>query len=153
NGARSVLVIGAVALRLHQAPLSGSAIRLEQLLILIGIVYAVPAIAIRASALPRYFAVQAAFASVNTILAGAVLGVAAPYLPDFLPLSCLVFATIVLNFDLGFDHRGFFAVSAVPVVGLAGLWAYYATALHGSSPTSIAIWGGLLAGVALLAYL
>src|SRR5579872_5856270 len=116
-----VLVIGAVALRLHYAALPPGAIRVEQWLILIGVVYAVPGIALRASSLTRRFAVQAVLATVNTALAGAVLGVAAPYLPDFLPFASLVFATIILNFDIGFDHEGFLAVAAIPVVGIAAL--------------------------------
>ena len=152
NSVGSVLVIGAVALRLHNAPLSSGAIRSEQVLILLGVVYAVPAIALRASPLTRLFWVQASLAAVNTLLAGAVLAIAAPYLPDFLPVACLVFATLILNFDIGFDHEGFFAIGAIPVVGLAGLWVYYVAVLHGS-PQAVAVWTGLLAGVALLAYL
>lgn len=152
NSLGSILVIGAVALRLHFAPLTAAAIRTEQALILLGVVYAVPAIAVRASPLTRRFAVQAAMTAVNTLLAGAVLAVAAPFLPDFLPVACFVFATIILNFDLGFAHRGFFGIAAIPVAGVAALWGYYLVALHGD-PAYVAVWTGLLFGVSLLAYL
>jgi len=149
----AAVIIGAVALRLWEANLPKVVLQEEGVLLAVGVVYGVLAIAIRASRLSGRVPVQLGLMAVNVLLAVAALGVAAPWLGnDLLPMSAALFATMLLYFDLGFLTRHFLYVVAIAGVGLAALWIDAAVMLHLSTPEVVS-WALVLLGLALLAYI
>ena len=153
NGVAAAAIIGAVGFRLWEAHLPQYAVQEELVLIGAGVVFAVLAIAVRASRLATSLAIQLPLIVVAAVLTVLVLGVAGPWLGDDLPpLAAAAFATILLHFELGLHARRFAYLFVIAIAGLAALWIYAVTALMVSFG-AIAIWSLVLLGTGLLAYL
>ncbi len=153
NGIAAAAVVGAVVLRLSEAPLPSSVVQEEIVLIAIGTVYGLVAVGIRATRFSAIFPIQAALMACSSVLTVLILGVAGPWLGnDLPPLAVAAFATIIIHFDLGFHARHFRYVFLIAVAGLGSLWAYAAFSLH-VSLEELAIWTLVLVGLGLLAYL
>ena len=153
NGIGAAAIIAAVAFRLSRAQMPSYAVQQELILISAGVVFAIIAIAVRASRFATNLAIQVLLMIVSTVLTVLVLGVAGPWLGDDLPpLAAAAFATILLHFELGLHARHFAYLFAVAIAGVGALWIYAATQLMVSF-SAIAIWSFVLLGLGLLAFL
>ena len=153
NAVAAAAIIGAVGFRLWEARLPAPVVQEELILIGVGVVYALIAIAVRSSRLSTNLPIQLLLMAVSATLTVLVLGVAGPWLQnDLPPLAAASFATILLHFDLGLHARHFGYIFAIATIGLAVLWVYAVTALM-VTVEAIAIWTLVLLALGLLAYL
>jgi diguanylate cyclase (GGDEF)-like protein/PAS domain S-box-containing protein len=153
NGIAAAAIIGAVAFRLYEAHIPAYAAQQEFFLIGAGVLFAVIAVAVRASRMATNLLLQLLLMTVSAVLTVLVLGVAGPWLGDDLPpLAAAAFATILLHFELGLHARHFAYLFAIAVAGVGVLWIYAVTSLTVSFG-AIAIWSFVLVALALLAFL
>ena len=153
NGLAAAAIVTAVVVRIWQAHLPPDALNEELLLIAAGVVFAVIAVAIRASRYAASVPVQLALMVLSAILIVLVLGVAGRWLGnDLPPLAAATFAMILLHFDLGLRSRHFGYVFVVAIAGLSTLWIYAVLALM-VSLQAVVIWTLVLLGLGLLAFL
>jgi diguanylate cyclase (GGDEF)-like protein/PAS domain S-box-containing protein len=153
NGLAVAAVIAGVAFRLWTARLPADVAREEELLIGLGVVLAVVAVALRVSRFGTMLRVRLPIVAAATALVVLVLGAAGRYLgSDLPPLAAVSFATILLWFDAGLHSRHFGYVFAVVLAGLAALWLY---AINGLDLMlgPVLVWSLLLLGIGILAFL
>ena len=112
NGVAAAAIIAAIGFRLWEAHLPPYAVQQEFILIGLGVVFAVVAVAVRASRFSADVRIQVLLIVVSAVLTVLVLGVAGPWLGDDLPpLAAATFATILLHFELG-PTRGISPISS-----------------------------------------
>jgi len=153
NAIAAAAVIAGVAYRIWEANLPAAVLRQEAVLIALGVVLAVVAVAVRISKLATSLIAQLAIMAGAATLAVLLLGVAGKWLGnDLPPLAAVSFAVVLLQFDAGLHSRHFGYVFGVAIVALSLLWAYAVTQLMVSLST-VVIWTLLLVGIGLLALL
>jgi diguanylate cyclase (GGDEF)-like protein/PAS domain S-box-containing protein len=153
NGLAAGAVIAGVAYRIWEAHLPIAELRMEVILIGLGVLLAAVAVTVRSSRYATSMVAQLSIMAVAAVLAVLVLGVAGKWLGDDLPpLAAVSFAVVLLQFDAGLHSRHFGYVFGVAIVTLGLLWAYAITQLM-VSVTAIVIWTLLLVGIGLLAFL
>jgi diguanylate cyclase (GGDEF)-like protein/PAS domain S-box-containing protein len=153
NGVAAAAVILGVAYRIWEANLPPDVLQQEAILIGLGVILAIVAVAVRASRLSTSLKAQLPIMAAAAMLAVLVLGTAGRWLGDDLPpLAAVSFATVFLQFDVGLHSRHFGFVFGVAIIGLSLLWIYAVTQLMVSIST-VVIWTLVLVGLGLLALL
>ena len=153
SGGAVAAIIGAVAYRILEAHPPVSVLQEEALLIGVGVLVAVVALAVKASRYATRLSFQLPIMVASTILTVLVLGVAGRWLGDALPpLAAVSFATIFLHFEVGLHSRYFTYVFGAAILGLAVLWVYAVSALMVSLST-VVVWTLLMVGLGVLALL
>src|SRR5438128_4183494 len=153
NGLAVAAIFAGVGYRLWAAHLPADILREEAILLALGIVLSVVAVAARVSKAATRLTVQLPIMACAAILAVLVLGTAGRWLGDDLPpLAPVSFAAVFLQFDVGLRSRHFIYVFAIAILGLGALWAYAVTQLM-VSVSAIVIWTLLVMGLGLLALL
>jgi diguanylate cyclase (GGDEF)-like protein/PAS domain S-box-containing protein len=153
NGIAAGAVIAGIAYRIGEANLPPDVLREEVVLIVVGVVLAVVAVAVRASRYSTRLAAQLPIMACAALLAVLVLGAAGRSLGnDLPPLAAVAFATVFLQFDVGLHSRHFAYVAGIAIVGLGALWFYAVTQLM-LSVNAVVIWTLVLIGLGLLAAL
>src|SRR5256884_344579 len=153
NAIAAAAVIAGVAYRIWEANLPAAVLRQEAVLIALGVVLAVIAVAVRISKLATSLIAQLAIMAGAATLAVLLLGVAGKWLGnDLPPLAAVSFAVVLLQLDAGLHSRHFGCVSGPAIAALGLLWAYAVTQLM-VSVSAVVIWTLLLIGIGLLALL
>ncbi|TMC53828.1 MAG: PAS domain S-box protein [Chloroflexi bacterium] len=153
NGVAVAAVIGAVAYRIWEARPPADVVRQEEVLIGIGVVFAVFAVWIKASPIGSSLRAQIPIMATATVLTVLVMGTAGHWLGDDLPpLAAVSFATVFLHFEVGMHSRRFGYVFGIAILGLGALWVYAVTQLM-TSLSAVVIWTLLLIGLGILAML
>ena len=147
----AALVIGAAGARLVSAGLPASALQAEALLLLVGLAYAAVAIWFRLSRWSEVEPLGRLVTAGSVLLAVGFLLIVAPYLSDIVPLAVIIFVSIFLGIDLTLPRRHVQVTIAIPAVSFGGLCAFAAVLLH-QSPGYLLVWGLMLGGVVMTAY-
>ena len=147
-------VISAAAWEILRAPIPAGVLRAEVALFSCGIIYAAVMIAFQ-ERLQRWAPISQLVATgINTLLAGAILSLAAPFVPEALPFSFAVLAITVLTSIVGSqgDKRPWSQPMLATICGVFAITAVWAR-LGGLSAgiTGLVVWGGLLTGFGALA--
>ncbi|MHB8572914.1 MAG: EAL domain-containing protein [Candidatus Dormibacteria bacterium] len=147
-------VILAVALRVYLAHPPQGVVATEALLLGVGCLYA-------AYAVTRHDLIDAAgrrasilTTVVNLALTVSILSVAAPYLPDAMPLTFAVLVVTMLAGILGSADNGALVIRPHVSIGVSGAalgvcWLAYRPLGRGD-PQDLVVWGGLLLGTGIL---
>ncbi|MBV9524501.1 MAG: hypothetical protein JOZ46_01655, partial [Candidatus Dormibacteraeota bacterium] len=99
--AAAAIVMTALLVRLLTLPLSGPARLLEGALCLLILGFVVTSLRLQRAAWGARGALLILYALAPAVLAGVLLRIAAPVLPDYPMLAVLVFAAIVVSIDVG----------------------------------------------------
>ena len=146
-------IIGGVAYRIWAANVPPDVLRVEAVLIGVGVVFCVGAIVLKASRYGTNLAVQLPVMVIAAVLILLVFGVAGRWLGnDLPPFAAVSFAAVFLHFEVGLRSKQFGYVLAVSLVAISLLWIYAITALM-VSVTQIVIWTLVPAGLGILAFL
>ena len=150
-------VIAAVGYQVARARLPTSIVAVEAALFGVGIIYAVLVVRREAELLAAPAWVGRALTMVNITLSVSILVVAAPYIPEPVPLAFAVLLTTILATILSGDGDGDRAagprpliVTAVLVVAISLVWLRAGGAAGTRPAAELVTWAGLLGGLGLL---
>ncbi|HEX6538343.1 MAG TPA: diguanylate cyclase, partial [Candidatus Dormibacteraeota bacterium] len=145
----SALVIAAAILAVVAARLPSSVLHQELGLFGIGTVYAIATVICIRRLLSYHELGSAITTAVNISLATAILAVAAPYLPEAMPLSFAVLVSVVLAAILTRGPSWSLPLCAT-AAGVAGLSVVFTRLEPPADLREFLVWAGLLAGVGML---
>ena len=145
----SALVIASVVLAVVADRPPASALSLELGLFALGTVYAIANIVWIDRLLGSHAFGAGVTMAINISLATAILAVAAPYLPDAMPLTFAVLVSVVLAAILTRNPSWSLPLCAT-ATGVAGLSVVFSRVQPPVDVSEFFVWGGLLAGVGML---
>ena len=143
------LVIAAVALAVADAGLPPSVLFAEAGLFTIGILYSVASVAMIGRFVAYGTLGLTITATANVLLATAVLAIAAPYIPQALPLSFAVLLSCVLSVILT-RQASWSLPLIVTAAAVAGLSVVYSRLGPAANPREFLVWAGILGGLGVL---
>ncbi|MBV9526266.1 MAG: GGDEF domain-containing protein [Candidatus Dormibacteraeota bacterium] len=147
--AAAAIVMTALLVRLLTLPLSGPARLLEGVLCLLILGFVVTSLRLQRAAWGARGALLILYALAPAVLAGVLLRIAAPVLPDYPMLAVLVFAAIVVSIDVGAPRIAGLLAGAVVIAVFVQLWLT-TVATNGSELASLAVACVMLAGLELV---
>ena len=143
------LVIAAVALAVADAGVPPSVLVAEAGLFTIGILYSVASVAMIGSFVAYGTLGLTITATANVLLATAVLAIAAPYIPEALPLSFAVLLSCVLSVILT-RQASWSLPLIVTAASIAGLSVVNLRVGSNANPREFFVWAGILGGLGVL---
>jgi diguanylate cyclase (GGDEF)-like protein len=145
----AVVLVGAVAIQVAAARLPGWALITELALFALGAVYTAAAVSKLTYLASHNRLVMTLTTGANIVLATSILAVAAPWLPDALPLAFAVLLSTTLAAILSRQPSWSrpLGATAASVAGLAVVWARL---LPNTSVQAFLVWGGLMTGFGIL---
>ena len=147
-------VIAAVGSQVARAHLPTIVVAVEGLLFGVGTIYAALVVRREADLLTAPALVGRALTVINITLAVSILMVAAPYLPDPVPLAFAVLLTTILATVLSGSERAAgprpLVVTGLLVVAISLVWLRAGGGSTAHPPAELLTWAGMLAGLGIL---